>query len=357
MRVAVVGLGRIGLPMAAHCAVCGHEVVAVDRDPNVRACIEFADLAYEEPGLEAVLGRLQVVSEVDEADAAVWIVAVGTNWRGRLSAKPVEDVVARIAQRGAQLVIIESTVEPGTCARLAERYDLAIAHCPERARPGQVFKDIATIPRLIGGVDEAATVAALDFYDTLTDAPLRACTAAEAELAKLAENAEREVRIAFANELADVANMLDLDPARVIELANSHPRAAILQPGVGVGGLCLPMATGWFAQRSTGVCAAARALHERRPAEIAERITANLAPGAKVCILGRTYRPNTRYHQPGDDSDPYNSPAVALIAALRNLGFEVTSWDPSDEDGTREEAMAGADLVYVAVRHGEGGRN
>ena len=350
MNVAVVGLGRIGLPTASVCAMRGHDVVGVDRDPNVLTCITWRDLPFDEPGLD--LSGFRVVSDVDDVDAEVWIVAVGTEQNGQLDASNVASVVERIAARGARLVVIESTVPPGTCAAIAEQFGLAIAHCPERGRPGQVLDDIATIPRLVGGTDDAATDAALEFYRTLTDAPLHRCTATEAELAKLAENAEREVRIAFANELADAAQLAGVSAERIVELANSHPRTEILRPGIGVGGACLPMATRWFATQADGVAAAARALHARRPAEIARRITRNLEPGATVCVLGRTYRPDTRYHQRADGSDPYGSPAVELVAALRDLGFIVKSWDPSDDED-RAAAQEGADLVYVAVPHRE----
>ncbi len=350
MKVAVVGLGRIGLPTAVLCGRRGHDVVGVDCDPNVLAAIAARAMPYEEPGLE--LDGFAVVPAIEDIEAEVWVVAVGTASAVGFDIRAVEDVVARIARRGAQLVVVESTVPPGTCGELAERHALRIAHCPERARPGQVFDDIATMPRLVGGVDAASTRAAIDFYTTLTDAPLLACTATESELAKLAENAEREVRIAFANELADAALAAGVDAARVIELANSHPRTSILRPGVGVGGQCLPLATGWFARRADGVTAAARALHTRRPAELARRLTSGLKPGARICVLGRTYRPDTRYQQPSAGTDRYRSPAIELIAELRKLGFEVCSWDPSD--GTsRARAEEGADLVIVATPHAE----
>lgn len=352
MKVAVVGLGRIGLPTAVLCALRGHDVVGVDRDDDVRNCIAWRDLPYDEPGLESELGRIDVVPTIEDTDAEVWIVAAGTTHEGALDATGVHAIVRAIAARPAcELVIIESTVPPGTCAAIAVA-GLPVAHCPERARPGQVFEDIATIPRLCGGIDEATTRRAVAFYQTLTDAPIIACRAIEAELSKLAENAEREVRIAFANEVADVAVSFEVDPQRLIELANSHPRTDMLQPGIGVGGHCLPMATRWFATRSDGVAARARAMHDRRPAEIAARITKNLAPRAHICVLGRTYRPDTRYHQRADGLDIYGSPAVALIAELERLGFEVTSWDPSDDED-RATAEAGADLVFVAVPHAQ----
>lgn len=350
MKIAVVGLGRIGLPTAVLCAMRGHDVTGVDRDRDVRTCIDFRDLPYDEPGLTEELHRIDVAESIDDVDADVWLLAVGTTVDGRLIASGVDEIVARLAPRAPWLIVIESTVPPQTCAALAARYRVPIAHCPERARPGQVFEDIATMPRLIGGTTELATTRALQLYRTLTEAPLHSCRADESELAKLAENAEREVRIAFANELADVAESHAVDPATVIELANTHPRAAILRPGVGVGGHCLPMATAWFARQSDGVTAAARALHERRPHEIAARISADLAPGAKICIIGRTYRPDTRYHQRGDGVDDYASPAVQLIDALTDMGFDVTSWDPSDDEN-RADAEADADLIFVAVSH------
>lgn len=330
------------------CARAGHDVVGVERDDALRARIAAADLPYTEPGLDP--RGLPLAATVGEVDAQVWVVAVGTTRSGRLESGAVDEVVAGICARGLPaLLIIESTVPPGTSRRLAQQHRVGVAHCPERARPGEVFEDFARIPRLCGGVDAAATEAARAFYATLTDAPLITCTAEEAELAKLAENAAREVQIAFANELADAAQSLGLEPGRVIELANTHPRAEILRPGVGVGGHCLPMATRWFAERADGVTAAARRLHERRPAEVARRIAAGLEPGARIAVLGRTYRPDTAYAPLPDGSDPYGSPAVALVAELRAMGFDVIQWDPADPTGSREEAVAGAARVFDAV--------
>ena len=185
-----------------------------------------------------------------EPDPDVWVVCVGTTLEDDSA---VEEAVAQIARRGTQgVVLIESTVVPGTCRRLAETYDLEVAHCPERARPGEVLSDIKTTKRLIGGVTPQASARALAFYVTITQTEMRVCTAEESELAKIAENTEREVRIAFANELADVAESYGLDPQRIIELANTHPRTEILRPGIGVGGHCLPMATSFFAKRGDG---------------------------------------------------------------------------------------------------------
>lgn len=349
MRVAVVGLGRIGLPTAVLCAMRGHDVVGIDHDHALLDQIARGELPYDEPGLADGLDEIVTSPSLEHVAADVWIIAVGTTLLGELDATSVFELVAAIAPTRPRLIAIESTVSPGTSAAIAAQYDVPIAHCPERARPGCVFEDVATSPRLIGGVDDTATRRALEFYATLTDAPLLACRAAEAELAKLAENAEREVRIAFANEVDDVAARLDLDAVRVIALANSHPRTDILRPGIGVGGRCLPMATRWFATHADGVTAAARSLHDRRPAEVAARITRGLPPGARICVLGRTYRPDTRYECAA--SDPYGSPAAALIAGLEARGFDVVSWDPSDEHHTREQAEAGADLVFVAVGH------
>lgn len=354
-RVGVVGLGRIGLPLACLLRDRGVDVVGVDASEQVRARLAAGALDYHEPNLHPEDGAAllpHVASHIGEVEADTWVIAIGTTVAGELADGAVESVVRELAARPqTRLILIESTISPAAAARLATLPTL-VAVCPERARPGQVRADLAAVPRLIGGATAEATTAAVAFYAALTDAPLHACTAVEAALAKLAENAEREVRIAFANELADVAAAHGVDVERVIALANSHPRTAILRPGIGVGGHCLPMATRWFARANAGgVTGAARAMHDTRPRAIAQRITEHLAPGARVCVIGRTYRPNTAYQLLPTGEDPYASPAVALIAALRELGFEVTSWDPADEVGSREEAERGAQLVYIAVPH------
>ena len=346
----MVGLGRIGLPIAALCLHRGHHVVGVDIDRSVLRRISDNELGYVEPGLD--VEGLHVSAEVPAHTADIGVICVGTTRSRTLDDTAVHAAAdALMAQASPALLIVVSTVNPTTCAAVAERLRVDVAHAPERSRPGEAIAGLATIPRLVGGVTQRATKAAISFWSTLTDAPLLACDAAEAALAKLAENAEREVRIAFANELADAAVHLGLDPDRVSSLTRSHPRSALLQHGVGVGGTCLPMATRWFATRADGVAAAARAMHDRRPDVLAARIAAQLPRGAKVCVLGRTYRPNVRYDQ--DESDAYDSPATALITALEAHDLQVTSWDPADEIGSRAEAEAGADLVIIAVPHDE----
>jgi UDP-N-acetyl-D-mannosaminuronic acid dehydrogenase len=347
--VCVVGLGRIGLPTAAAFVEAGWDVFGVDRDTSVLESIKSGRLPYDEPDLQGeVLARLALHGSVEEVEADVWVVCVGTNRSGTIDASGVRAVTAEIVMQGAQTILIESTVPPGTCASLAAAHGVQFAHCPERAAPGSVLEDIATTSRLIGGVDEASTAAAHAIYSTISDAPLIRCTATEAELSKLAENASREVQIAFANELAEKARELGLDPFDVVELANSHPRVGILRPGLGVGGDCLPMATDYFASDdASSVAAAGRRLHDELPGRLAQRLLALEPRPTKVAVLGTTYKPDVRY-----DHDPFaEQPVGALLASLREAGLDVRAWDPS-MDASLEDALRGVELVVFGCAHG-----
>lgn len=348
-RLAVVGLGRVGLPTACAFAQAGWDVFGVDRDPDLLEAIRSGDVGFREPLLDTEpFTRLTLHRDVTAVTADVWIVCVGTTVCDVLDAAGVIDVVEAIASRGASMIVIESTVPPGTCVSLAASVPdgVHVAHCPERAAPGSVFADLAATPRLIGGVDPVATGAAYSLYASLTDAPLVRCTATQAELSKLAENASREVAVAFANELASIARGLDVDPADVIALANTHPRVDILRPGLGVGGDCLPMATGYFAAEGGALAAAAREAHRALPRRWADELLALEPRPGRIAVLGTTYKPDVRYRH-----DPYEErPVGPLLAALSSAGVDVRPWDPS-LSGTARDAVVGVDLVVFGCAH------
>lgn len=352
-QICVVGLGRIGLPTALAFQDAGLIVTGVDAADHVVQRLAARELRWSEPDLPLEkLDELTLTSRFDFDATAIdaWIVAVGTTVDGACDATPVERAVAEIAAvcRDDALVIIESTVPVGTCDALARRHpNVELASCPERSAPGAIVREIHSSPRLIGGVTARAARRAEAIYARL-GCPLRPCSAREAELSKLAENAYRAVNVAFADELADVARSFEIDPFRLVELANSHPRVDILRPGLGAGGSCLPMALDWFADaRPGGVSDAARAKQREIAPRVVERLQTAAPTARDVAVVGIAYKP--RAENPPDEVDPF-SPARLLLEELDRSGYGVEWWEPGSSRAL-DELISTTDAVVFGCAH------
>ena len=264
-RVAVVGLGKIGLPLAAQYASKGAQVTGCDLNPGLVAAVNegICPIAGE-PGLPELLatttkeGRLRATTDttaaVRESDTVVIIVPVGID-ANRHTDYGHLDAAAEAVGRGLQagtLVILESTVALGaTRGRLRRRLmaasglrepDFRLAYSPERVSSGTIFRDLAAYPKIVGGIDAASAEATAAFYRDVLGAEVRLVADAEtAEFTKLAESVYRDVNIALANELACAAEALGADYGEAAAAANSQPYSHLHAPGLGVGGHCLPV--------------------------------------------------------------------------------------------------------------------
>ena len=268
-RVSVIGLGYIGLPMASLLASKGYSVLGVDISPTVVAAINEARTHIQEPGLDVMvrtaLERGNLMAAREPAAADVFIIAVptpfGNGHRPDLSyVEAASRAVARVLAP-CNLVVVESTIPVGTTERVAgwitcARPDLLegkeesalavhVAHCPERVLPGQIMRELVDNDRIVGGPNPASSQAAVCFYRSFVSGEILMTNARTAELTKLARNAYRDVNIAFANEIARIAESYGIDAHDLIDLANHHPRVNILSPGPGVGGHCIPIDP-WF---------------------------------------------------------------------------------------------------------------
>ena len=253
--VAVIGLGYIGLPTAAILASRGFDVTGVDVNPAHVDAVNRGEVPFVEPALADFVadgvnnGRLRAQPATPSAD--VYIVAVPTPFADgykvdtRYIDAAVDSLVAQLT--GGELVILESTSPPGTTEHIAARVAAArpelagveYAHAPERVLPGQVMEELVTNDRIIGGLTPGAAERARRLYASFCEAELHLTDARTAEMAKLTENAFRDVNIAFANELSLISADLGIEVWELIQLANKHPRVNILQPGPGVGGHCI----------------------------------------------------------------------------------------------------------------------
>lgn len=358
-RAVVVGAGKIGLPLAAQYASAGWSVVACDVDPAVVEAIN-AGRAHvaEEAGLAEKVAEAHAASRlrattdtsaaVGGADVVVVIVPVMLSEDTTPDYRYIDaatEAVARglrapAARGGPTLVIFETTLPVGdTRGRLGPMLSAGsglpagdpergflLAFSPERVFSGRIFRDLATYPKLVGGIDPISTARAAAFYRSVLPAGVWELASAEsAEFAKLAETTYRDVNIALANEFARYADRVGVDVQEVIAAANSQPFSHIHQPGLGVGGHCIPVYPHFLISRG-GEDFLLPALARRVNDEQVDRAVAALEDalgglrGAPVLVLGLTYREGV--------AELAYSRALPLIERLGSLGAEVWAYDP-----------------------------
>ncbi|MDW8399581.1 MAG: UDP-N-acetyl-D-mannosamine dehydrogenase [Acetobacteraceae bacterium] len=389
MRVSVIGLGYVGLPTAAMLAARGHEVFGCDVNPEVVAAVNAATPHFAEPDLDMLLeaavttGRLSAATTPREAEAHLLAVPTPLAPDRRADLSFLEAAVESLLPllKPGDLVVVESTVPVGTTERLAARIgaarpDLAlprrglpsprgalrIAHCPERVLPGAMLRELASNDRIVGGISEDCAEAAAALYEGFVSGGIHRTDARTAEFAKLAENAYRDVNIAFANELSAIAERAGVDVWRAIALANRHPRVDILRPGPGVGGHCIAVDP-WFlaeaAPEEAPLIRTARAVNDGKPARVAARVLALSARfrTPRIACYGLSYKP--------DVDDLRESPALEVVERVaRAGGAEVLVVEPYLQalparlaalPGLRlaeeAEAREAADIVVFLVAH------
>jgi UDP-N-acetyl-D-mannosaminuronic acid dehydrogenase len=384
--VCVVGLGYIGLPTAAVLAQQGTTVIGVDVKQSVVDSINAGNVPFIEEGMESVLagvvarGRLSATTQMPEASA--YIVAVPTPFHEGHQAdlQFIEAAARSIAPklRGGELLILESTSPPGATRRmgeivLEERPDLTqeaghpttihVAHCPERVLPGRIMVEIVENDRIIGGITPAAAQMAHDLYAQFCRGSLLLTDAETAEMAKLTENAFRDVNIAFANELSMISDGLGIDVWELIELANHHPRVNILQPGPGVGGHCIAVDP-WFIvsadRENSRLIRTARDVNDAKPHTVVEKVRTHAARLRQpvIAALGIAFK--------ADIDDLRESPSCAIVENLADQLEDGTilvvepnvealpeslQAQPHVELTALDTALQRADIVVVLVDH------
>ena len=368
LKVAVLGLGYIGLPTAAVIARSGASVLGIDISRHVVDTVNSGKVHIEEIDLDGLVqgvvakGLLRAATAIEPAD--VFVIAVPTPFREN-HAPDISHVlsaartIAPVLKAG-DTVILESTSPVGTTeqvrdliaearpdlkvpGRTGNGADIAIAYCPERVLPGRILVELIDNDRVIGGITPRCARKALQFYRRFVRGACVTTNARAAEMTKLVENSFRDVNIAFANELSIVADKMDLDVWEVIRLANRHPRVNILSPGPGVGGHCIAVDP-WFivhsAPEHTPLIRTAREVNDGKVAHslaCAEALIAGL-PDAPVACLGLAFKANI--------DDFRESPAVKVAAALaRTHGRRIRIVEPFAAALPAEFAGTGAELI------------
>lgn len=360
-RAAVVGAGKMGLPLAAQFARHGWNVTAVDVNPDVVAAVnEGRSHVAEEPGLaEAVAevhkaGRLHATTDAAaatrEADVVVLIVPVMLDDAHQPDYRYMDSAVDSIAPgvHAGLTVIFETTLPVGdTRGRFTPRMervsglkgerDFFVAFSPERLFSGAVFANLATYPKLVGGIGPESGRRAAVFYDSVLDAEIVAMSSAEAaEFSKLADTTYRDVNIALANDFARYADRVGVDIQEVIDAANSQPYSHIHQPGIGVGGHCIPVYPHLILSRAPDleVIAVSRKTNDEQVGLAIKALESALGglDDAPILVLGLTYRENVK--------ELAYSRALPLIDRLSFHGASVQAYDPLLSEAEIERCCA-----------------
>jgi UDP-N-acetyl-D-mannosaminuronic acid dehydrogenase len=378
MRAVVVALGKIGLPLAVAVARAGHEVVGCDVDARVVELVNdarepFPGEAGLADGLAEVVrdGRLRATADTTAAvsEGPELVIAVPpliVDEHARPDWRILDAVVADIGAglQAGTTVCVETTLPVGTTREriapalesaggLRSEQDFFTIFSPERVFSGRIFQDLESYPKLVGGLSEAGERRGCELYESFISAPVWAMGGAEAaELTKLAETTYRDVNIAFANELARMADERGLDALRVIDAANSQPFSHIHRPGIAVGGHCIPVYPRFYLEGDPDAALprAAREVNEAMPGYAVKRLAAALGgtpAGLRVLILGVAYRggvKETAFSGAFALRDALVAAGAIPLAAdplyddgeLRALGFE--PWDGSDVDAAIVQA-------------------
>lgn len=380
--VAVVGFGYVGSCIGATLASRGYRVLGIDSDPQLVGEISGGQCRFNEPGLADALaaaraaGNLTVSTDFSAvAGADVILIAVGTpvDASRQIVTRPLEAACARLAPvlRPGQLVILKSTVAPGTTqglvaglleqGGLTQGRDFGLAFCPERLAEGSALAQFGSIPMVVGGCDEESTAAAAAFWSSALNVEvIEFASPGIAELVKLADNWWIDANIALANELAKLCGALDVDVLDVIAGANSLPKGSshvnVLLPSVGVGGSCLTKDPWilWTAARQHGIdlrmAQTAREVNDTMPGYTHDLICSGLArlgknpAAAKVAVLGLAFKNNT--------NDLRNTPVRPVVAALKASCREVAIFDPlvAPECAAAEFGLESAASAQAAVQ-------
>jgi UDP-N-acetyl-D-mannosaminuronic acid dehydrogenase len=334
--ICVHGLGYVGLATASLFANAGHEVVGYDPSDRVRAALEARHPRVTEPELREFVcraldgedeGRLTVSDTPVAAD--FHLVCVPTPFdesTGHADLKFVDSAARNVGRvlRTGDVVVLESTVPPGTTegafretleaeSGLVASTDFGLAFTPETVLPGNTVAELRTNARIVGGIDAGSREAVRELYGTAIEAErVSAPDCTTAEFVKLAQNASRDVQIAFANEMARIAGDYGVDARAAIGLANHHPRVNILSPGPGVGGHCLPVDPHFLKEDSDSVhlVETARRVNDSMPEYVIELLEGAVGPleGKTVAVLGVAYK--------GNVDDARNSPGLAIADLL-----------------------------------------
>ena len=379
MSIGIVGLGYVGLPLAVAFAEAGEDVIGVEVDAAKVAGLRdgishVEDIPSER--LRAVAERTEFTTravDLHEAEAILVCVPTPLNRNREPDLGPLlgaTRTLAGVIARG-QLVVLESTTFPGTTrdhlvplleeSGLVAGQDFALAFSPERVDPGRTDYTIRNTPKIVGGLTEACTARAVEVYGRICESLVPVSSPEVGELAKLLENIFRSVNIALVNELAILADRMDIDIWEVIDAAASKPFGFMrFEPGPGMGGHCLPVDPFYLTWKAreydmqTEFIELAGKVNKQMPYFCLEKIERALndagkpVRGSRILVVGVAYKAGV--------GDLRESPALKIIELLRQRGGDVAYHDPHVPElpqfGLRHTELGGeTDLAVIVTAH------
>jgi UDP-N-acetyl-D-mannosaminuronic acid dehydrogenase len=383
LHLAVVGSGQVGLPTASLFADAGFTVTATDVKSIVVKTVNSGISPINEPGLQKLIsqnvrnGKLKAALNSDIAfnkeDAIILTVQTPIYPNKEPNLSFLTSALRNVAKNMKEQVIIAvcSTVPPGTMREkikplleslsgLNADTDFYLAYAPERITPGKALQEFVANPRLVGGIGPNSTKIAAKLFRTVCKKIIET-DATTAEIAKTAENAFRDVNIAFANQLALICEQYGADIIKVIQLANTHPRVNVHTPGPGVGGPCLtkdPYLLIYQFKNTDNIIKTARKINDSMPTHIVKLTLGALknsgkdVKNCKIAILGTAYKANI--------PDSRFSPSKQIIQKLKELGAETIAYDPhcvntfgAKKATSLREGIKDADCLIIVTDHTE----
>ncbi len=393
VSVCVVGIGRIGLPTALMFARSGFKTVGVDIDEDLVARLSSGDFSLkDEPGLEDVFRQvaddelLRATTSLEDGVSCSDIIVLslptpvtGDNIPDYSALGTVGKQLGDLARAGS-IIVVESTIEPGFLeneflglmeggkAGVKAGVNVGVGVCPEAANPGEILRDFARLPRMVGATDGETVKKITEVYRHAFPVDFRMmpdCKTANA--AKLVANVFRDVNIAFVNELALLFDRLGIDTKAVLEAADSKYNFQIHYPGAGVGGPCLPANSYQLlnSARVTGsrlpkIIEMGRQVNEQMPMYVVELLKDALRQAGKeiessvVLVLGVSYKP--------DVMDMQTSPAESVILRAKKAGARIKIYDPyfkgvtaygTHTESNLDDAISGTDAAVIVTAHAE----
>ena len=379
-RCCVLGLGYIGLPTAAILADSGYEVFGYDIKSEIVDRINNSEIHIIENNLlelvQKVVKSKKLLAIEKLLPADIFLIAVPTPLKKNINAIPEPDIsfvlnaakkIANVLKKG-NLVIIESTSPVNTTNKVLSLLsnesgldinDFHLCYCPERVLPGKILDELKTNDRVIGCQRKNSGIIAKNFYKTFCKGKIMLTSFNTAELCKLAENAYRDVNIAYANELSMICEEFSVDVRELINLTNLHPRVNILNPGCGVGGHCIAVDP-WFiaseAPENSNLIQTARRINKKKVNWTVEKVKKEVSIFTKknsrnpiIACLGLAFKPNI--------DDYRESPALEIFKELLSQGLDVIACDPNIKDINSIEikgldhVIEKSDLIVALVAH------
>jgi UDP-N-acetyl-D-mannosaminuronic acid dehydrogenase len=368
--VTVLGLGYIGLPTALLFAKSGNQVIGVDINQSVVNSLNNGKLHIEEPGLQELFisakNNFSATTVVGPSD--VFLITVPTPLKKSIHVSDLAyvrtafEMIYPYLKKG-DLVILESTVTPGASEKLGipilERSGLKAgeffyAHCPERAIPGKTLYEMVHNDRIIGGFNPDSADITKNLYGSYVKGKIFITDIKTAEFSKIIENTYRDVNIALANELAQIAENAGINVWEAIALANKHPRVNILNPGPGVGGHCIAVDPWFLTENSSkwGIIQLARDINDAMPNHVLQLVRSLLVrvKDPVITIFGVAYK--------GNVDDTRETPALKFIKLAENEGYTVKCYDPHIKQFEYpclplEQAVDSSDCIIIITDHDE----